>query len=64
MTIHELWEDHASLVAHFQHPCYAAMRDLMVGFGPTALWNRMYEVGRDGPVYREDGVVRTALFED
>lgn len=63
VTIHELWADHASLVAHFQHPCYAAMRDTMVGLGPTALWNRMYEVGQDSPVYRDDGAVRTALFD-
>ncbi len=64
VTIHELWEDHASLVAHFAHPCYAAMRDTMTGLGPTALWNRMYEAGRDAPVYREDGAVRTVLFAD
>lgn len=63
VTIHELWADHASLVAHFQHPCYAAMRDTMVALGPTALWNRMYEAGQDSPVYREDGAVRTALFD-
>jgi quinol monooxygenase YgiN len=64
VTIHELWEDHASLVAHFAHPCYAAMRDTMVGLGPKALWNRMYDVGRDSPVYRDDGAVRSVLFED
>jgi hypothetical protein len=40
------------------------MRDTMVGLGPTALWNRMYDVGRDSPVYRDDGAVRSVLFED
>jgi hypothetical protein len=64
VTIHELWEDHASVVAHFVHPCYAQMRDTLVGLKPTALWNRMYEVGRDGPVYQDGGGVRATLFED
>ena len=64
VTVHELWEDHASFVAHFQHTYYAQMRDALVGLGPTATWNRMYEVSRDSPVYRADGAVRTVLFDD
>jgi len=63
VTVHELWEAHASLVAHFQHAYYAQMRDALVGLGLTAAWNRMYEVSRDSPVYRADGAVRTVLFE-
>lgn len=64
VTIHELWEDHASVLAHFVHPCYEQMRDALVGLKPTALWNRLYEVGRDCPVYPDGGGTRTTLFED
>lgn len=63
VTIHELWEDHASLHAHFVHPCYEQMRDTLVALKPTALWNRMYEVGRESPVYLEGGRIRPAFFE-
>jgi quinol monooxygenase YgiN len=64
VAIHELWEDHASLHAHFVHPCYEQMREVLVALKPTAIWNRMYEVGRDSPVYLEGGGIRSRFFED
>ncbi len=64
IQVYELWEDEASLAAHFVHPNYDQMRKLLGSFGITAAWNRMYEVGRNEPVYGEGGTVRSRFFVD
>lgn len=64
IQVYELWEDEASLAAHFVHPNYAAMRDLLVGLRPTGSWNRMYLTERDEPVYAADGTARSRFFTD
>ncbi len=64
IQVYELWEDEASLAAHFVHPNYIAMRDMLVSYRPTAAWNRMYLTERDEPVYGADGAVRSRFFVD
>ncbi len=64
VTIHELWEDHDSLHAHFAHHYYDQMRTTIRAHNPTGAWNRMYEIGRDSSVYLEGGVIRPKFFED
>ncbi len=64
IQVYELWEDEASLAAHFVHPNYVAMRDLLVGLRPTGSWNRMYLTERDEPVYAADGTARSRFFTD
>jgi hypothetical protein len=64
IQVYELWEDEDSLAAHFVHPNYAAMRDLLVGLRPTGSWNRMYLTERDEPVYAADGTARSRFFTD
>jgi len=64
IQVYELWEDEASLLAHFSHPNYLAMRDTLAAHGITAAWNRMYEVGRNESVYGPGGTIRTKLFVD
>lgn len=64
IQVYELWEDEASLAAHFVHPNYDQMRTLLGRFGITAAWNRMYEVGRNEPVYGEGGTIRSRFFVD
>ncbi len=64
IQVYELWEDEASLAAHFVHPNYDQMRKLLGSFGITAAWNRMYEVGRNEPVYGEGGTIRSRFFVD
>lgn len=64
IQVYELWEDEASLAAHFVHENYLRMREILGGFGITAAWNRMYEVGRNEPVYGPGGQIRTRFFVD
>ena len=64
IQVYELWEDEESLIAHFAHANYAAMRDVLAAHGITAAWNRVYEVGRNEPVYAAGGKIRTKFFTD
>ena len=64
IQVYELWDDEASLITHFAHANYAAMRDVLAAHGITAAWNRVYEVGRNEPVYSPGGKIRTKFFAD
>jgi len=64
IQVYELWEDEASLVAHFSHANYDAMRVVLGAQGIVTAWNRMYEVGRNEPVYGSGGAIRTKFFVD
>jgi quinol monooxygenase YgiN len=57
VQVYELWTDEASLAAHFEHPNYTAMRQLLrrherSGTSSTA----KYRIDRSAPVYGPDGV--------
>lgn len=62
IQVYELWEDEASLAAHFEHPNYLKMREVLGSFGITRAWNRKYEVGRHEPVYDDDRRPRADFF--
>jgi len=64
INIHELWESHESLHAHFAHHYYDQMRQIFRGLNANGSWNRMFEVGRQTPVYAPGGGVRKTFFED
>lgn len=64
IQVYELWDDSPSLVAHFRHPNYLAMRDLIRSHRPTGAANRAYLVERDEPVYGPDATFRDAFFAD
>ncbi|MEX0846602.1 MAG: antibiotic biosynthesis monooxygenase [Ilumatobacteraceae bacterium] len=64
IQVYELWTDGPALVAHFDHPHYAAMRDMLLGHGIVAAANRAYLTEQDCPVYLPDGVARSNFFED
>ncbi|MBI1181800.1 MAG: hypothetical protein GC201_14720 [Alphaproteobacteria bacterium] len=64
INIHELWEDHDSLHAHFAHHYYDQMRQIFGPLKPTGSWNRMFEVGKDSSVYEPGGKIRQKFFED
>jgi quinol monooxygenase YgiN len=64
IQVYELWEDGPSLAAHFVHPNYLAMRELLGSLRPTGAWNRAYLVTKDEPVYGENATVRTSFFTD
>ena len=59
VQVFELWEDTASLEAHFKHPNYIAMvKALAEAGGFLASINRLYLADDRGPVYDEDGKFR------
>ena len=64
IQVYELWEDEASLAAHFGHANYFAMREAFRTLGITGAWNRLYLVERSEPVYGPNGEIRTKFFVD
>jgi len=64
IQVYELWDDSESLAAHFRHPNYLAMRDLIRSHQPTGAANRAYLVERDEPVYGPNGEFRDAFFAE
>ena len=64
IQVYELWEDEASLAAHFTHPNYLAMRDLLMGYKPTGSWNQMYLTVKNEPVYGPNNAIRSKFFVD
>lgn len=62
ICVYELWEDEASLAAHFAGPHYLGMRDALQGVGIKAADNRKFEVSRVEPVYDETGKPRADFF--
>lgn len=64
IQVYELWEDEASLVAHFSHPNYLGMRDILRGHGIVGSWNRAYNTTKDEAVYTAEGKTKEHFFRD
>lgn len=64
IQVHEAWDDEASLAAHFKHPNYDAMREILRSGGIVGSWNQMYRVDRHEPVYGPGGAIRDRFFTD
>lgn len=65
MQVYELWTDAASLAAHFQHPNYADMVEVLrsnPGFRSSE--NRLWAAEDRGPVYGPDGSFRFDAVAD
>jgi len=62
IQVYELWADEASLTAHFTHPNYTAMRELLTGAGLASAVSRKLRIDAAGPVYDADRRP-TAAFE-
>ena len=63
VQVYELWEDSASLAAHFTHPNYDRMVELLQDAGVRESINQAYLVERGEPVYGPNGERKTAFFE-
>lgn len=63
IQVYELWADEASLAAHFDHPNYHAMRDLLASSGMVGATARKLRIDAEAPVYGPDGVA-SATFPD
>ena len=54
IQVYELWEDEATLHAHFDHPNYHAMRELLNGAGLASAVSRKLRTDAESPVYGPD----------
>ena len=64
IQVHELWESAGTLAAHFKHPYYAKMVEVLRGVGIVDTWNQVYEVARHAPVYGPEGGANPEFFGD
>ncbi len=62
IQVYELWSDEESLAAHFDHPNYTAMREMLNGAGLASAVSRKFRIDAEAPVYGPDRRP-TALFE-
>ena len=60
----ELWEDSDSLAAHFKHPNYAKMVEVLGQVGVVESVNQAYLVEKGEPVYGPNGERKEAFFQD
>ncbi|MEM7017654.1 MAG: antibiotic biosynthesis monooxygenase [Pseudomonadota bacterium] len=64
IQVYELWDDSDSLAAHFTHPNYLKMVELLADAGIKESINQAYLVERGEPVYGPNGEKKTAFFAD
>ena len=64
LVVHELWQDEASLAAHFKHANYRNMRDALTKAGLKGADNKKYRVDLSEPVYDSTGIPRADFFTD
>lgn len=63
IQVYELWEDSESLVAHFKHPNYRKMVELLSSAKVRESINQAHLVERSEPVYGPKGM-KEAFFAD
>ena len=64
VQVYELWDDSDTLAAHFDHPNYAKMVELLADAGIKESVNQAYLVERGEPVYGPNGEKKTAFFAE
>lgn len=64
IQVYELWEDSDSLAAHFDHPNYAKMVELLGSCNVLSSDNQAYLVERGEPVYGPNGEKKSGFFQD
>ena len=64
IQVYELWEDSDSLAAHFKHPNYDKMVEVLQGAGIKESINRAYLAEHSEPVYGPNGERKEAYFQD
>ena len=62
IQVYELWEDGDSLAAHFKHPNYQKMVELLAQTNIQESVNQAYLVERGEPVYGPNGEKKTSFF--
>ena len=61
IQVYELWEDSDSLAAHFQHPNYHKMVEVLHGAGIVESINQAHLVAASEPVYGPNGEKKPVL---
>ena len=64
IQVYEMWEDSDSLIAHFKHPNYMKMVELLSNAKIKESINQAYLVERGEPVYGPNGERKEAYFVD
>lgn len=64
IQVYELWDDGDSLAAHFTHPNYQRMVELLHEANVRSSVNQAYLVERGEPVYGPNGEKKTRFFAD
>jgi quinol monooxygenase YgiN len=64
IQVYELWDDSASLAAHFTHPNYLKMVELLSSANVKESINQAYLVERGEPVYGPNGEKKEVFFAD
>ena len=64
VQVYELWEDSDSLAAHFTHPNYHKMVELLNDANIKQSINQAYLVERGEPVYGPGGERKEVFFAD
>ncbi len=62
IQVYELWESEAALQAHFAHPNYTDMREMLGAGGLVSAVSRKHRIEKSAPVYGSDHVA-TASFD-
>lgn len=62
IAVYELWQDEASLAAHFKHPNYTNMRDALGRAGLKGADNKKYRIDVAEPVYDSTFTPRADFF--
>jgi len=64
IQVYELWDDSDSLAAHFKHPNYLKMVELLSTANVRQSVNQAYLVERGEPVYGPSGEAKAGFFVD
>ena len=64
LGVYELWQDEASLAAHFKHPNYLNMRNALGKIGLKGADNNKYRVDFKEPVYDPTMTPRADFFTE
>lgn len=64
IQVYELWEDSEALAAHFKHPNYDKMVELLGSANIKESINQAYLVERGEPVYGPNGERKEVFFAD
>lgn len=62
--VYELWQDEASLAAHFEHPNYLNMRTALGQIGLKGADNKKYRIDLSEPVYDPTMTPRADFFTE